>query len=252
MTDAPPSRASVRLLVRMPLTVSIGKRSCPVLSEAIWSGGLVVRCDVPVSARQLVKLQVPIPPDGSLLALNAMVDAVRPASPGVAPALTLSLYGNGGAPVERWGNLLAEIRARFPDATTHPVVSETVTADTPDAVHRGAVRFLASFEVRAPTQEHLTTFVTRDLSRSGMFLRTRRVCAVGDELQLELVHPTSQEAFAVRCVVRRRFAEGDKLGLGVEFVGLDETRRRELWAFASSGLPAEAEADVDVELIEEE
>lgn len=252
MTTPQPSRANVRLLVRMPLTVAIGKRPCPVLSEAVWSGGLVVRCDVPVSTRQLVKLQVPVPPDGAVITLNAMVDAVRPAAAGVAPALTLSLYGNGGAPVEQWSNLLTEIRTRFPDATTHPVVSETVTAETPDAVHRRSVRFLAGFEVRAPTVDKLVTFVTRDLSRSGMFLRTRRVCSVGDELVVELLHPTTQETFPLRCVVRRRVNDGDASGLGVEFLGLDEARRQELWVFASGGMSEEVDVEVDVELIEEE
>jgi hypothetical protein len=254
MTTSEPSRANVRLLVRMPLAVAIGKRTCPVLSEAIWSSGLVVRCDVPVSPRQLVKLQVPVPPDGALVTLNAMVEAVRPAATGVTPALTLSLYGNGGAPLERWSGLLGEIRARFPDATSHLVVSETVTEQTPDAVHRRSVRFLASFEVRVPTLDELATLVTRDLSRGGMFLRTRRVCAVGDELQVELLHPTTHDAFALRCVVRRRVNDGDASGLGVEFVGLDPARRQALRDFASSGLPddEDLDVDVDVDLIDEE
>jgi len=252
MSAAPPSRTNAHLLVRMPLTVAIGKRSCPVQSESVWTNGLVVRCDLPVTARQLVKVHVPVPPEGAIVALNAMVDSARPAAAGAAPTLTLSLYGNSGPPVERWNGLLAAIRERFPDSTSHPVVSDTVTDATPDAVHRRQVRFLASFEVRVASVGELTTLVTRDLSRGGMFLQTRRVVPVGEELHVELVHPVRRDVFPLRCVVRRRVADRDMSGLGVEITGLDPARQKELWAFVSSGLPEDEGVDVDVELIEED
>lgn len=246
LTTPTPSRANARLLVRMPLSVMVGRRSCPVQSEVVWAGGLVVRCDLPIPVRQLVKVQVPVPPDGEVIVLNAMVESIRAGAHGVVPALTLSLYGNGGPPVEKWNALIADVRTRFPDSTSHPFVTDAITRETPDAVHRRHVRFLATFEVRVSSIDELMTLVTRDLSRGGMFLPTRRACAVGDELQVELLHPTTHEAFPVRCVVRRRVANGDSSGLGVEFVGLDAERQKALWEFVSSGLP-----DMDVDLVED-
>lgn len=246
MSAPPVSRTNARLLVRMPLTVFVGKRSCPVQSEQIWTGGLLVRCDLPVPPRQLVKLQIETPPEGERVSLNAMVDSVRPAAPGVAPALTLSLYGNGGAPLDRWNALLNEIRARFPDAASHPVVTAQVAPSTPDAVHRHHVRFFAAFEVRVATVDELMTLVTGDISRGGLFLRTRRAVATGDLLQLDLVHPISGDVFPLRGVVRRRVSDGEASGLGVELVDLDAERQKALWEFVSSGLP-----DVEIDLVEE-
>lgn len=242
-----PSRPN-RLLVRMPLTLTAGKRSYPVQSEEVWAAGLVVRCDVPIATRQLVKVQLHPPPAGEPVVLNAMIESVRAATPEAAPALTLSLYGNGGKSLESWGALLAEVRTRFPDATAHPVVAESVTPETPDAVHRRHVRLFAAFDVRARTVDELMTFVTQDVSRGGMFLRTRRSCGVGQELLLELVHPTTGGTFPMLCVVRRRVLDGEASGLGVEIVKLDPARQKELWAFVSSGIP-ELGDEVDVELV---
>ena len=239
-----PSRPN-RLLVRMPLTLAAGKRSFPVQSEEIWAGGLVVRCDVPIAARQLVKIEMQPPPDGAPVVLNAMVEGKQAAAPGAAPTLTLSLYGNGGPSLDAWGALLAEVRNRFPDAAAHPVVAESVTAETPDAVHRRHVRLLAAFEVRARTVDELMTFVTRDVSRGGLFLRTRRSCGIGQELLLELVHPTTGATFPLLCVVRRRMTDADASGIGVEIVKLEPEQEKELWAFVSSGIPEGDDVDVD-------
>ena len=242
---------STRLLVRMPMTLTVGKRSMPVQSEEIWSAGIVIRCDVPVAARQLVKIQLQAPPDGDAIRLTAMVESTRAAAGDIPPALSLTLYGNGGAPLDRWSQLLAEVRTTFPDSTAHPVVSELVKDDTPDAVHRRHVRFVAAFDVRARTVTELMTFVTRDVSRGGMFLRTTRSCSVGQELLMELIHPTTQATFPLLCVVRRRVTDANASGLGVEIVGLDPVRQHELEAFVSSGIPDAEELGVDVVLDED-
>lgn len=238
------------LLVRMPLTLTAGKRSFPVQSEEVWGTGLVVRCDVPVAARQLVKVQFDAPPDAKAVVLTAMVEGQRAAAPDTAPALTLSLYGNGGPPLDAWGALLAQVRTHFPDASAHPVVAESVTPETPDAVHRRHVRLFAAFDVRARTVDELMSFVTKDVSRGGMFLRTRRSCGVGQELLLELIHPKTGATFPLLCIVRRRVSDGDATGVGVEIVKLDPVRQQELWSFVSSGIPEVSEG-VDVVLDDE-
>ena len=58
---------------------------------------------------------------------------------------------------------------------------------------------------------------TRNIGVGGAFIVTQLVQAIGTQLSLELVLPTSDAAFTLPAVVR--WASSD--GMGVQFVGVD-------------------------------
>ncbi len=77
----------------------------------------------------------------------------------------------------------------------------------------------------------------RDISRSGMFVLETRAHKTGDTLQVNL-WLRSGEAIAVQCIVRRI---EPSVGMGLEFVHLEEAGRRlleEFLSLSSAGNPS--------------
>jgi Tfp pilus assembly protein PilZ len=109
-------------------------------------------------------------------------------------------------------------------------------------------RFPIVLEVWPRNLDDLMRMYSRDVSVGGMFLPTAREIPVGSELRLEIRHPHSNSVFPMTGVVRRHSEQ--PLGIGVEFVELDDRRRRQFFEFIHAPLPA-AEAD-DFELLEGE
>jgi uncharacterized protein (TIGR02266 family) len=109
-------------------------------------------------------------------------------------------------------------------------------------------RFPIVLEVRPRNVDELLRMYSRDVSVGGMFLPTTRDIALGTELRLDVRHPHSESVFPMSAVVRR--CSEQPAGVGVEFIGLDDRRRRQFFDFIHAPLPI-AEAD-DVELLEGE
>jgi PilZ domain len=109
-------------------------------------------------------------------------------------------------------------------------------------------RFPIVLEVWPRNLDELMRMYTRDVSVGGMFLPTAREIPVASQLRLEIRHPHGNSVFPLTAVVRRRSEQ--PLGIGLEFVDLDDRRRRQFFEFIHAPLPA-AEAD-ELELFEGE
>ncbi len=87
-------------------------------------------------------------------------------------------------------------------------------------------------KVRMESWDQASSFVTRNLSRGGMFLSMPDAAPPGTDLQMAILLPDGSEV-SVRGQIRhavsreRAKAEGRRAGVGVSFVGLDdETKQR--------------------------
>ncbi|HKE20523.1 MAG TPA: PilZ domain-containing protein, partial [Kofleriaceae bacterium] len=109
-------------------------------------------------------------------------------------------------------------------------------------------RFPIVLEVWPRNVDDLMRMYSRDVSVGGMFLPTARDIPLNSELRLEIRHPHGNSIFPMTAIVRRRSEH--PCGIGVEFVDLDDRRRRQFFEFIHAPLPA-AEAD-DLELLEGE
>jgi hypothetical protein len=159
------------------------------------------------------------------------------------------------SPLDSGLTLLPPVRTSIPPpvrATTPPPLPRSRGRDSSPlrvAIGSGAHenrrfhRFPIVLEVCPCNLDELVRLYSRDVSVGGMFLPTTREIPVLSELRLEIRHPHADSVFPMTAVVRRRSAQ--PVGVGVEFVGLDDRRRRQFFEFIHAPKPP----DDDIEFI---
>jgi Tfp pilus assembly protein PilZ len=158
------------------------------------------------------------------------VFVVPPGAAGRAPGVGLQLYAVNGEARQRWDGFVRWVSNTYPESLEVPVKPDPAALDV---VTRQFPRVHRALLVRAQSLKELQPFLTEDVSRGGMFLRTDLEVAIGSELRLLVTHPLTGQTFAVDTVVRRRVDHpSERVGLGVELFGLDEQRREEFAALA--------------------
>jgi c-di-GMP-binding flagellar brake protein YcgR len=107
-------------------------------------------------------------------------------------------------------------------------------------------RFPIVLEVWPQNVDSMLRMYSRDVSVGGMFLPTARDIPLSSELRLEIRHPHVNSVFPMTAVVRRRSAQ--PAGIGIEFVGLDDRRRRQFFEFIHA--PEPDEPDIEIEILD--
>jgi c-di-GMP-binding flagellar brake protein YcgR len=125
----------------------------------------------------------------------------------------------------------------------------TAQAGVIDVVNRKHARHTAELRVEIETRDALLGFVTENISRGGMFIRTDLQLSDGTSVRVNVVHPDSQALFPLDCIVRRRVF-GTDAGLGLEFTNMTERTRAELVAFLSSVVTLDDELAIDIDTTE--
>jgi len=131
---------------------------------------------------------------------------------------------------------LAQVRK---DRDQRPTVVDMPQVDLPVApVRRKKPRFVASFLVRLKDKERLKKFYTKDISTGGMFLKTPLLKKQGDDVEVVLVHPeTDQEFHLGGTVVRVESSqEMASRGMAIEFHYLARNREEALLGFIETGV----------------
>lgn len=218
--------------MRIPAELIRGSRTIVTRTETVSPFGVFVRTDEPVEERSLVRLRLLLPPsDESFDTQGMAVRIIRWDDPERRPpGVAFQLFGLDDVDRERWRRFLAWVAVHHPRASQEPV--SLVAPDAPDPVRRAHPRVPFEAEVRFRTVEQLYTLYTEDVSAGGMLLRTELPLELGSTIDVQLVHPDTEEVFALRAAVRRRVLEDDRLrGYGVQFVGLDAARRAALFSW---------------------
>ncbi len=118
---------------------------------------------------------------------------------------------------------------------------------------RSHKRHVTSFLVRLKDRERLHQFFTEDISAGGMFLKTPLLKREGEEVELILVHPETEDEFRMSGFVRR-VVKGSirERGMGIEFAPLSKKTLKALHEFILTGinfLDASCEMDEEEELL---
>ena len=71
---------------------------------------------------------------------------------------------------------------------------------------------------------------TRNISKGGTFIETRRMLPLGTRFLFRLAIPGREEPFELRGEVVHASAEGEEAGMGIRFVWEDDRRRAEFEA----------------------
>jgi len=104
-------------------------------------------------------------------------------------------------------------------------------------VRRKQLRYVASFMVRLKDKARLRQFYTRDIGGGGMFLKTPLLKKEGDDVQLVLIHPESDQEFRLGGTVARVSKDRvmAKRGMGIHFHPRNNTEEKALLSFIDSG-----------------
>ncbi len=110
---------------------------------------------------------------------------------------------------------------------THDVLLAFAKGSDVHHKERSARRYGVQADVRVKSDGRTRTAVTDDLSEGGAFLVLDEPIAIGSALELKLKAKGALMGVAVDALVLWRRDDADKKGVGVEFVFLEEDRRRE-------------------------
>jgi hypothetical protein len=218
------NRRDARYAARIVAKVVRRGETLELLTNDVSFRGAFLRTDAPPALRQLVRVTFALP-SGEVVGGHAMV--VHVVNPGAAageqvPGAGLQFWG----PLDHgktWEEFIRELRTR--ESAGAPA------ARVPDKVRRASERFKLAIDVEL---DH-DTVVTRDVSETGMAIRTDSPMQVGMRCQVRL--RAGKEHVTADVVVRRQIAERAFTGLGVEFVEMSDEAKRGLIAFLKKHAP---------------
>ncbi len=219
-------RKDIRYAARIAARLVRRNEPVELLTNDVSFRGAFLRSDSPPALRQLVRISLVLPPGGKMVSCHAMVvRVVEPRDPeGRIPGFGVQFWG----PMDdarAWEQFINDLKAK----ERAGVPSARIT----DKVRRSSQRFQLSIEVELDGK----TAVTRDVSLSGMAVRTNVPMPVGTRARLELRAGGSGERLSLEVVVRRKIEEPDFRGLGVEFVDMPIPSKVELLAFLEANSP---------------
>jgi hypothetical protein len=233
-------RREQRFDIQLALALRQGTRVQRLLTENVSYRGLFVRTDTPPPLRQLVKLETQLPPEATPFVTHGMsVFVIQPDDQnGRAPGAGIQFYGMGD---ERraWEAFVNHIRQKARvEGNAALGTGSSPSLQGPEPVRRRHERIAITLEVRPASVEDLMRLWTRDVSAGGMFLSASEPRPeVGARLQLTIWHPTTGGSFALDVIVRRHGDHPGGAGVGVEFLGMTDARRRELFQFITATTP---------------
>ena len=237
-------RRESRFPVRIPVNLRTGGTVTRLYTGDISFRGLFICTDSPPVLRQLISIELALPPDDVNFKSHAM--SVYVLQPGQEadrmPGVGVQFYAQSEGQRRQWERFVTYIKQHPPD----------VPADAIDPVKRAHPRIAARFEVHPKDLSELEIIYTRDVSTGGMFIETDMQLAIGKGLSLTIYHPVSHHGFTMDCTVKRHDT-GTPKGLGVEFINMDDERREKFHEFVQEGLAAlsDAEAEDDSDIVVE-
>lgn len=227
-------RRDRRYPTNVPALITQGKRSIEARIENVCFRGAFLRTsDKPPAARQLVRIELELPPSGALLSTHAMVVRVADGDSPGGHGIGVELFGADRQVGAVWDQFvrLAESRPSLPPP---PPDAEPPAISRDRRQHR---RFAAALELRVRTSHSIHVAQSVDMSEGGIMVAGDDLAAeVGAQIIVNVVHPESRASFRLDGVVRHRSDKDGKVALGVQFLPLDEVRAQALLEFIMTAL----------------
>lgn len=219
----------------LPVRLLRGKRASDATLRDVSDRGLLVATDDPPPLRQLVKIELPMPTDGSIFTSHATV--VRVAEEEGHHLVGLELFGQDRKALDAWAALVKHAEAAIA-ASPRSAPREPMSERAPSEERRRRPRFAARLEMRVRTQRNIHVAFTRDLSENGLFMEGGPDLAIeiGEPLVLNVIRPESRASVRVTGQARHKRAIGDGFGYGVVFDALPAGLEQEMLAFVASAV----------------
>ena len=206
--------------------------------------GLYVCTDSPPQLRQLVKVELALPPGGDSFVGHGM--AVYVLEPGTeaakirTPGCGIQFYGVTGSEKAQWDAFIQWVSTEHGQSENEEVDMSGAGGQVARRKHE---RHAMQLEIRLQHADDLYTLYTRDISRGGMFISTDLELAADAELFVDLIHPATSQLFKLQCVVRHHIQNDAMHGVGVQFVNLDAALQEQLFDFISSDIEITEDPD---------
>ena len=226
-------RRDIRYPARIVANLVRRNESVELLTNVSYRG-VFLRTDAPPSLRQLLRVTLTLPNGGAKVSAHGMVvRVVTKAEGGEAnrvPGVGLQFWGPIDQP-KAWDQFIYDLKMR--EKAGMPNARAT------DKVRRSSERFKMALDVALGGE----TMTTRDLSETGMAIRTNSSLPVGTRTTLQIRR--GRESIVVDVVVRRRIEEPSFTGLGVEYVDVPPSARQSIVDLVRSSAPDEDAIFID-------
>jgi hypothetical protein len=225
-------RHPARVLVRLNRSSRGKAESVDLFTQDVSFRGAFVRTDAPPALRQLVKVSFQLP-GGQVVSGHAMVVHRVEPGPGDVPGMGVQFWGQlDGA--RAWESFVREVAQQVGPQRASLAPPAASSTDTPDKVRRASERFRLQIDVVLDGK----TLRTRDVSETGLSVRTDLPVPVGAKARLQLL-ANGAEPVAVLVVVRSQIVEPGLIGLGLVYVEINEQTRAAVIDFVRGHAPPE-------------
>lgn len=232
-------RRDHRYPARIPALLVHGGRAGEVTVQDVSFRGAFVTGDWAPRVRELVRLRLVLPSDGSQFIVQAAAVRVTPAGDDGKVGIGLQFFALTAEQDNAWNRVVAGAREAAKQEGARPFEGET-------PARRRFQRFAMIMQVRLHSCGQIHDLFSHDLSVGGVFLETHLPLPLGEPVVVQLVHPVTLQPFDLQGEVRRRVKDGPVRGVAVEFAGLTVARRSELMDFISGARPS-VETPIEVE-----
>jgi len=126
--------------------------------------------------------------------------------------------------------------SEFEEAYESGDSGQFMTNDT-EKERRTYTRKPVTFMVKMKDMSSMREMLTKDISLGGMFIKTKENKKSGEQVKIIILHPWTGQEFDLDAEVKRvdRNQDGTTLGLGVEFLEMDDDMRDSLLTYVESG-----------------
>lgn len=234
-TPAPARRRDKRFLVSLPVLLHVGRSSEEAITVDVGHGGLFLSTTVAAPLRQLVRVELLLPPRDELFsATGKLVHRVDEGSRDRIPGVGIQFYGLGSEAREQWDAFIASVRASHPEAEVGP--ANLCHASVVEPTHRRNPAHVRTLRVAAERLPDLVALEQRAASEGHVFVLTDTQLYVDDAIGLQIVHPHTDDVFELDAKVVRCVRDGDVHGVEAILVGFDADRARRFEEFVFDAL----------------
>jgi hypothetical protein len=231
MTDE--KRRDRRHGTELPALIVRGKRNVETTVKNVCFRGMFLGTDDPPSLRQLIRVEMQLPPGNGIFSSHATVVRVADGTDGRPKGVGIELFANDRSLMAMWDDFVryAEVNASSASVDIGPL---SIGED-----RRRHRRFEAALEMRLRTNRSIHTAFSRNMSQGGILVLGSDLTDIqaGEQVILNVIHPESHASFRLPGVVRRQNDLGERgQELGVEFETMDSARAESLLDFILTAL----------------
>lgn len=240
---APPDtgrRKAVRVKARLKVRFKNARAFISEYTHNISKGGLFIKTHKPCELRDLVEVVLLLPGSGKeISSLGEVAHVILPSEASDENPAGMGLQ-------------LKELEEADRQTIEQFIEEEIQNSGESLEGRRRHTRYETRIRVRFGNKEALMEEFTHNISHGGIFIQTERPKPLHERMLIVLTHPDNQEEMILHGEVVRLVgpaeaeATGQKAGMGVRFLEMDEYTRKQLETFINSkhvSLPKQADLD---------